>query len=497
MERKKNIAYSAIMLGVATVAAALALFNPRTSNFVDVVAGNQYTLTLNASNRFTEAAKTDHVVYTTSGNPVHLAGSGLTSNAEYFAVLSGTVGSYIENIETVAEETVMIKGIQSLTINSNTQDGRYKVMYGLEYGSYPYEEIYRTGSWASGWENTTYTINTAVPANYFRIETLSSSTANYLRSIVINYSCEVTSAEDEKQVLETRSGDLLADYEFSGIPSGMTVTKDDTANLALSDSGYAAKLVAPAGYSGGYSGPFFYLQQDYDLTNKNLVILIKVTNLFPDLRVVLCNGWAALTTPFDVHIGDAWAEVGKLDNCYRAVTIRADQFASHMVNGMNLSIVNNIHIIFPFGQNNTVEQTVYIDRIVAGEGLFGFSNANGSSASYQWTSIPLTADGSQIPTGKSVQFKIKAYKAPTNYTVNLFAFNGDSEIKNYNNIINISGMRNTAGYAADGVIFMKMSDDGYWLVKLAASGFSAAPTKLVLGRWNEAMGFIKDITIVD
>jgi hypothetical protein len=58
-------------------------------------------------------------------------------------------------------------------------------------------------------------------------------------------------------------------------------------------------------------------------------------------------------------------------------------------------------------------------------------------------------------------------------------------------------MRNTAGYAADGVIFMKMSDDGYWLVKLAASGFSAAPTKLVLGRWNEAMGFIKDITIVD
>ena len=493
MERKKNIAYSAIMLGVATVAVVFALFIPRTSDFADVTAGNQYTLTLNKNNRFTLAAETDHVVLTTSGNQVHLAGSGLnTGNADYFAVLSGTAGSYIEMVN-----QSKIKGIQSLTINTNTQDGRYKVMYGLVYGTYPYEEIYRTGSWASGWENTTYTINTVVPANYFRIETLSGSTANYIGSIVINYSCEETSTENEKQVLETRSGDLLADYEFSGIPAGMTTASNNTTDLALSDSGYAAKLVAPAGYSGGYSGPFFYLHQDYDLTNKNLVILIKVTNLFPDLRVVLCNRWDALNTAFDVHIGDAWAGVGNLDNNYRAVTISANQFAAKMISGKNLSIVNNIHIIFPFDENNTVEQTVYIDRIVAEEGLFGFSNANGSSNSYQWTSIPLTADGSQIPAGKSVQFKIKEYKAPTNYTVNLFVFNSSTEVKNYNSIINNTGVRNTAGYAADGVIFMKMSDDGYWLVKLAASGFSVAPTKLVLGRWNEAMGFIKDITIVD
>jgi hypothetical protein len=493
MERKKNIAYSAIMLGVATVAVVFALFIPRTSDFADVTAGNQYTLTLNKNNRFTLAAETDHVVLTTSGNQVHLAGSGLnTGNADYFAVLSGTAGSYIEMVN-----QSKIKGIQSLTINTNTQDGRYKVMYGLVYGTYPYEEIYRTGSWASGWENTTYTINTVVPANYFRIETLSDSTANYLRSIVINYSCEETSTESEKQVLETNTGDLLADYEFADVPTDMTVVKDDTANLALSDSGYAAKLVAPAGYSGGYSGPCFYLHQNYDLTNKNLVILIKVTNLFPDLRVVLCNRWDALNTPFDVHIGDAWAGVGNLDNCYRAVTIRADQFAAKMISGKNLSVVNNIKILFPFGENNTKEQTIYIDRIVVGEGLFGFSNANGSSNSYQWTSIPLTADGSQIPAEKSVQFKIKEYKAPTNYTVSLFAFNGAATAKDYGNIINNAGVRNTADYDADGVIFMKMSDDGYWLVKLAASGFSAAPTKLVLGRWNEAMGFIKDITIVN
>ncbi|MFA5457962.1 MAG: hypothetical protein WC261_10070, partial [Synergistaceae bacterium] len=181
MERKKNIAYSAIMLGVATVAVVFALFIPRTSDFADVTAGNQYTLTLNKNNRFTLAAETDHVVLTTSGNQVHLAGSGLnTGNADYFAVLSGTAGSYIEMVN-----QSKIKGIQSLTINTNTQDGRYKVMYGLVYGTYPYEEIYRTGSWASGWENTTYTINTVVPANYFRIETLSSSTANYIGSIVI------------------------------------------------------------------------------------------------------------------------------------------------------------------------------------------------------------------------------------------------------------------------------------------------------------------------
>lgn len=493
MERKKNFVYSAIMFGVATAVVVLSLLNPITSNFADVEAVNEYTLTLNKNNRFTEAAETDHVVLTTSGNPVHLAGSGLnTGNADYFAVLSGTAGSYIEN----ATQS-KISGFRSLTINTNTQDGKYKVMYGLEYGSYPYEEIYRTGSWASGWENTTYTINMAVPANYFRIETLSGSTANYIASIVIHYACEETSTESEKQVLETNTGDLLADYEFADVPTGMTTVMDDTANLALSDSGYAAKLVAPAGYSAGYSGPCFYLHQNYDLTNKNLVILLKVTNLFPDLRVVLCNEWDVLTTGFDVHIGDAWAGVGNLNNVYRAVTIKADQFAAKMISGKNLSVVNNIKILFPFGENSTVEQTIYIDRIVVGEGLFGFSNANGSANDYQWTSIPLTADGSQIPAGKSVQFKIKEYKAPTNYTVSLFAFNGAATAKDYGKIINNAGLRNTVDYAAGNAIFMKMSDDGYWLVKLAASGFSAAPTKLVLGRWNEAAGFIKDIQIVD
>lgn len=495
MERKKNFVYSAIMFGVATAFVVLGAFNPKTSDIANVAAENQYTLSLNKDNRFTQAAETDHVVYTTSGNPVHLAGSGLnTGNADYFAVLSGTAGSYIEN----ATQS-KISGIRSLTINTNTQDGRYKVMYGLEYGDYPYEYVYRTGSWASGWENTTYTINTAVPASYFRIETVSSSTAsstaNYIASIVINYSCEETIPSSERQILENSTGDLLADYEFADVPTGMTAVKNDTANLALSDSGYAAKLVAQAGYSAGYSGPCFYLHKNYDLTSKNIVILVKKINVHADIRVMLLNKWDTLTEPLTVTIGDASAGKDDLNNVYRAVTIRPNQFT--MISGKDLSVVNNISIKFPFQDNNTVEQTVYLDRIVVGEGLFGFSNANGSAHSYQWTTIPLTADGSQIPARKSVQFKIKACKAPTNYTVHLFAFNGNTEVINYNNIINADGLRNTNNYAEENAISMKMSDDGYWLVKLAASGFSAAPTKLVLGRWNEAAGFIKDIQIVD
>ncbi|MCQ2742284.1 MAG: hypothetical protein MJ239_03185 [Bacilli bacterium] len=494
--KKNKLLVALAALSAVNIAAVAIVANEAQLSTANLATEAVYTMSLSGSNAISSAeiAAGKAVRKTALGSDIHFAvSSNALAESGYLVRLPAAAGNYIENIPNGTGNK--ISGIKKITINTNCSDGRWKLKYGLNYGELDHEVVYRKGSARSGWEDITIEFNTEIPANYFRIESMGSGTAIYIRSIKVEYSCEETNPTNANAIMETLSGDLLDGVELGGTDSSISYNVKDTTDLALPNSGYAIKMVAPAGFS-GYKGAYAVLPKSYNLTNKNLVFFVKVKNTFPDMRIRLINGWDAVTDTIEVHLGDAWASVGSLDNEWRAVNITAAKIQSKMLGGKSLGSISNIEILFPFNENTSVERTAVVDRIIAGENFFGYCNAHGGTNSYKWTSIPLTADGSQIPAGKAVEFKIKASK-DSSYTTALGAYNGNNEVASPTNILDSSGLRNVPDYSESGTVRMIMGEDGYWNVRIEANHFSTAPTKLVFTRWNESMGIIKDLAVVD
>lgn len=330
-----------LLLSSLTVALTLVVA-PKIKNNMDVLGEEtRYTMTLDASNKFTSAEQTAHAFtrQTDLGNDVAFATFSVASRgeAEYFCQLAAGVGSWLRN-------TDPINGITSITIIHDLKlaNCKYSVSGGYIYGNYSDPVIYSPGSVKT---NETIKFTFEKPINYFSIENQYADAGTYIRSLQIEFSCVEAVPEE------------VIRYERE-ITQATTLV--------------AGPTTFPVFQAEEWTGKFFYFE--YKLEGASTSSDYVTFSLLNDN-----SGWQNISGELDVFGNDTVNKKGvitELEDGWRGVAIPSAQFNG---DGTNRSSIN---IFYISKLQNTTKMILDLNSIAFKDVAYQYSSATHAGTNF-------------------------------------------------------------------------------------------------------------------